>query len=272
MLAKYGKTKSFFWAKVSRVYQTSSGACCDVSWLRPQAGSAASNNYALVHDVDETLHGEGLAVTNLRRPSSFEVADGAPPGAARSMASVGGYMHADLLGDAVVQKASEPFQEGTVSSLLSLDLLGVTGFSQPVALGIPQPVPLAHSMRSSQTKASGSPFPTSASTGVPYTPSAPSGYSPPFAQSFAPKPINLFQSCSIGPPCPNSSGSPQHHKQQAPASAPLNLGSNTMLDLCSMPSRSAFNPSPFAKPSDASRKKDERFDFVSDMMTSSLRA
>lgn len=82
VLAKYGNTAKFYWAKILKLVRDSSGAAmCDVVWLRPLAGTRVGKLYALHDGVDETLQGECLPLANVRRPTLAEVASDAPPGA-----------------------------------------------------------------------------------------------------------------------------------------------------------------------------------------------
>merc|ERR1719379_2999157 len=70
VLAIYGKTKSFYWAKVKKIYRDTSGVeFCNVQWLRPQAGAHVGTLYVLHDGYDETQHGDGLmSSTHVRRP------------------------------------------------------------------------------------------------------------------------------------------------------------------------------------------------------------
>merc|ERR1740117_794031 len=94
VLAKYGKTPHFFWAKVLRIYGRGNGLC-DVCWLRPQAGATVGPAYTLAHGYDETMEGERISISadTVRRPSAADLIPAAapPPGAgasaARSMAA-----------------------------------------------------------------------------------------------------------------------------------------------------------------------------------------
>jgi len=115
VLAKYGATNSFFWAKVTRVYRARGSMVCDLSWLRPQAGTPGGKLYACSAGHDETDHGEGLLLQLLRRPGPAELGAAAPPGAGGS-ARVAVDL-ADMLGEAVQQKAA--VQSQSLDSVLA---------------------------------------------------------------------------------------------------------------------------------------------------------
>lgn len=83
VLAKYPKANRFYWAKVKKLYKSSTGDdLCDVEWLRPLAGVPAGKLYALHYGHDETLGGDGLSLPNsIRRPCADDLKDGSPSGA-----------------------------------------------------------------------------------------------------------------------------------------------------------------------------------------------
>jgi len=109
VLAKYGNTSRFFWARVKKVYKSNTGdSLCDVEWVRPQAGAPVGKLYALHANVDETCHGDGIQLfKNVRRPCADDLRGGAPPGAvaATSPGAVAATSTAaDLLGEPIVEK------------------------------------------------------------------------------------------------------------------------------------------------------------------------
>lgn len=117
VMAKYGKTNCFYWAKVLKLYKNGSGMqLCDIQWLRPQAGAPVEKTYVLHDGHDETLQGDGLTISVfVRRPAAAEVTAAAPPGAAASAAASTtatsgskGVEMTDLLGELIVEKAPQP--------------------------------------------------------------------------------------------------------------------------------------------------------------------
>eukprot|EP00931_Biecheleriopsis_adriatica_P079309 TRINITY_DN52713_c0_g1_i1.p1 TRINITY_DN52713_c0_g1~~TRINITY_DN52713_c0_g1_i1.p1 ORF type:complete len:284 (-),score=58.97 TRINITY_DN52713_c0_g1_i1:112-918(-) len=118
VLAKYGQTERFYWAKVMRVFKSGGQDLCDLGWLRPQAGSPGGPLYVCSDGHDETLHGERLGLERLRRPNAAELGVAAPCGAA-ACAAANVVEVSDLIGEAMVEEVEAAQAPQSLDAMLA---------------------------------------------------------------------------------------------------------------------------------------------------------
>lgn len=270
VLAKYGQTERYYWATVARVYKASNGEeLCDIGWLRPQAGSPGGPCYVCSDEHDETLHGERLGVQKLRRPSAADLDSAAPPGAkACVMAALN--EQSDLIGEALGQSsaphaatsAAQPSLESKLAALVAKNAA-----EQEAANRVCKENPwnaLSAPAWPSQPAYS-TPMPPIAP--VWNTAQAPALFAPPVSQPFPPHAQVLPSSA---PALKESSTTNIQHQFMLE----LGAGSQFVIDLA-LPKETCSKRQQVLAAAGADGKvqaKEERFDFVSDMLSGALAA
>eukprot|EP00931_Biecheleriopsis_adriatica_P107080 TRINITY_DN81416_c0_g1_i1.p1 TRINITY_DN81416_c0_g1~~TRINITY_DN81416_c0_g1_i1.p1 ORF type:complete len:611 (-),score=127.74 TRINITY_DN81416_c0_g1_i1:11-1822(-) len=74
VLARYGESESFYWARLLKVYCHASEDCCDVAWLR--AASPGGRRYVCHDGLDDSVNTERLTIgTHVRQPCDADLAD-----------------------------------------------------------------------------------------------------------------------------------------------------------------------------------------------------
>lgn len=270
VLAKYGETDRFYWATVARVYRASSGEeLCDIGWLRPQAGSPGGPRYVISDEHDETLHGERLAVQKLRRPTAADLDSAAPPGAKACVAAALN-AQSDLLGEAVesetsaarAKTAAEPSLESRLAALVAKNAA-----EQEAADKVCKQNPwnaLSAPAWPSQPAYS-TPMPPIASAW--HTAQAPATLAPPLQQPFTP-PVQVLPSSAPAPTQPTMTNMHQQFMLD------LGAGNQFAIDL-GLPGQTASKKQQVTAATEMKgnlRAKEERFDFVSDMLSGALAA
>jgi len=264
VLAKYGKTNSFYWAKVKKVQRKNNGASlCDVEWLRPQAGAAVGKLFVLHDGYDETQCGEGLDLSrDVRRASSNDVATGAPPGVVAAVASSSagaagkdyckGAGIPDLLGEPIVEKRAEPEWSSFQSEQAA--------FHSAAPGAVQNPTQGWHNLSTNSNFASWPGMGMQASAGVSQYHSAPAA-----AARTQPRPMQQMHSmgCSSMKPV---AASTSINELQASLVSDLQLTSSAAKGPCLPSSRqgSALH----VKAADG--QQEPCFDFISDMMSGAL--
>lgn len=261
VLAKYGDTDRYYWATVARVYRASSGEeLCDIGWLRPQAGSPGGPRYVISDEHDETLHGERLAVQKLRRPTAADLDSAAPPGAKACVVAALN-AQSDLIGEAVESKPAEPSLEARLAALVAKNAA-----EQEAAKVCKQnpwnalPAPARPIQQPYST-----PMPPIASAW--HTAQAPAPHAPSLQQPF-PQPAQLLPSSA---PAPTQPSTTKMHQQFM---LDLGAGNQFAIDL-GLPGTTANKTQQVTAATEMKgnlHAKEERFDFVSDILSGALAA
>lgn len=115
--ACFGDSKSFYFARITKIYTRGGQQVCDVAWLRPQAGTEGGKLYAFDDGQEDTMHREGLLLSGLRRIAQDQQSIQAPLQQTRVTAQrascpaipfggSSGDAFADMLGEPVASAAS----------------------------------------------------------------------------------------------------------------------------------------------------------------------
>eukprot|EP00930_Biecheleria_cincta_P057798 TRINITY_DN43674_c0_g1_i1.p1 TRINITY_DN43674_c0_g1~~TRINITY_DN43674_c0_g1_i1.p1 ORF type:complete len:306 (-),score=55.75 TRINITY_DN43674_c0_g1_i1:175-1026(-) len=269
VLAKYGQTDRYYWATVTRAHRAGNGdELCDIGWLRPQAGSPGGPRYACSDGHDETLHAERLGVQKLRRPSAADLDSAAPPGA-RACVAAALNEHSDLVGEAFESQspashaeafAAQPSLESRLAAL--------------VAKNAAEQEAADRSYKGDPWKALSAPaWPSQPAYSTPMPPISPAWKTAQACALFAPSVPQPFPSHAriLASSAPSQAES-HTTKTQQQFMLDLGAGNQFAIDLALPTQTCGKTQQVVATAGVKVQAKEERFDFVSDMLSGALAA